>query len=218
MMSDVLKLKNQTGAGLMDCKKTLEEVKGDYEKAVALLRERGLAKAAKKEGSDRINSEGYIFTYAHQGAGRIVVIVEVNCETDFAAKAEQFQQLGKDIAMHIAASNPQFLDESQVPAATLKAEQDIFKAQAKNEGKPDKVIERMVEGRIKKYYEENCLVHQPFVKDPSKTVAQLVTETVAVIGEKISIRRFVRWEVGEGLEKKEDNFAEEVAKQVAKKK
>jgi len=214
-MSDVLKLKNQTGAGLMDCKKTLEEVKGDYEKAVALLRERGLAKAAKKEGSDRINSEGYIFSYAHQGAGRIVVIVEINCETDFAAKAEQFQQLGKDIAMHIAASNPQFLDESQVPAATLKAEQEIFKAQAKNEGKPDKVIERMVEGRIKKYYEENCLVHQPFVKDPSKTVAQLVTETVAVIGEKISIRRFVRWEVGEGLEKKEDNFAEEVAKQVA---
>ncbi|MCL2587141.1 MAG: translation elongation factor Ts [Firmicutes bacterium] len=216
-MSDILKLKNQTGAGLMDCKAALAETKNDYEKAVALLRERGLAKAAKKEGSDRINSEGWIFTYAHQGAGRIVTIVEINCETDFAAKAEQFQQLGKDVAMHIAAANPMFLDETQVPQATLAAEQEIFKKQALNEGKPEKVVERMVEGRVKKYYEEVCLVHQPFVKDPSKTVGQLVTETIAVIGEKISIRRFVRWEVGEGLAKKEENFAEEVAKQTKKK-
>lgn len=216
-MSDILKLKNQTGAGVMDCKNALAEVKGDYTKAVALLRERGLAKAAKKEGSDRINSEGWVFVYDHQGKGQIVVMVEINCETDFAAKSEQFQQLGKDIAMHIAAANPLFLDETQVSKKALEDEKKIFTKQATNEGKPAGVIEKMVEGRIKKYYEEVCLVNQKFVKDPSKSVADLVKETIAVIGEKITIRRFVRFEMGEGLEKKEENFADEVAKQIASK-
>ncbi|MCL2846329.1 MAG: translation elongation factor Ts [Firmicutes bacterium] len=216
-MNDIMKLKNATGAGMMDCKNALAETNGNYEKAVALLRERGIAKAAKKEGSDRINSEGAVFSYNHMG-GKIAVLVEINCETDFAAKAEAFLELGKNIAMHIAAAKPLYLDETLVPTGELEAEKEILKKQALNEGKPAAVVEKMVEGRVKKYYEEICLVHQPFVKDPSKTIKQIVTETIAVIGEKISIRRFARFEMGEGLEKKEDNFAEEVAKQMGTKK
>ena len=212
-----MKLKEQTGAGVMDCKKTLEEVKGDYNKALTLLRERGLAKAVKKEGSDRINSEGSVFSYNHMN-GKIAVIVEINCETDFAAKADAFMQLGKDVAMHIAAAKPLYLEESEVPAAALEEEQKVFAAQAKNEGKPDAVIAKMVEGRIKKYYQEICLVSQAFVKDPSKTIAQIVLDTIAIIGEKITIRRFARFEMGEGLTKVENNFAEEVAKQTGAKK
>jgi len=212
-----MKLKNQTGAGVMDCKNVLAEVGGDYEKAVNLLRERGMAKAAKKEGSDRINSEGSVFTYNHMG-GKIAVMVEINCETDFAAKADKFQELGKDVAMHIAASTPLYLDESEVPTAELESEKTILANQAKNEGKPEKVIEKMVEGRVKKYYAEICLLYQPFVKDPAKTIKDIVTEAVAVIGEKITIRRFVRYALGEGLAKKEENFAEEVNKQVGGKK
>jgi len=211
-MSDIMKLKTTTGAGLMDCKAALEETKGDFDKAVALLREKGKAMAAKKEGSDRINSEGVVFSYNHMG-GKIGVMVEINCETDFAAKSEQFQELGKNIAMHIAAANPKYLDETQVPTGELEAEKEILKKQALNEGKPVAVVEKMVEGRVKKYYKDICLVHQEFVKDPAKTIKEVVSDVVARIGEKITIRRFVRFEMGEGLEKKEQDFAAEVAKQ-----
>ena len=214
-MSDIMKLKDQTGAGIMDCKNALNECGGNLEKAVALLRERGMAKAAKKEGSDRINSEGAVFTYSHMG-GKIAVMVEINCETDFAAKAERFLELGKDIAMHIAATNPLYLDETQVPSADLDKEKEILRNKALNEKKPAAVIEKMLEGQVKKYYGEICLVHQQFVKDPSKTIKEVVSEAVAVIGEKITIRRFARFEMGEGLAKKEEDFAAEVAKTAKK--
>jgi len=210
-MSDIMKLKDQTGAGIMDCKSALTETGGDFNKAVALLRERGMAKAAKKEGSDRINSEGVVFTYSHMG-GKIAVMVEINCETDFAAKNEKFQELGKGIAMHIAAANPLYLDESQVPTTQLDAEKEILRKKAINEKKPAAVIEKMLEGQVKKYYSEICLIHQEYVREPGKTIKEIVSEAVASIGEKITIRRFARFEMGEGLAKKEDDFAAEVAK------
>ena len=212
-MSDIMKLKDMTGAGVLDCKKALEEVKGDLEKAATLLRERGKAAAAKKES--RIAAEGVVASYIHMG-GKIGVLLEVNCETDFAAKSDKFQQLVKDIAMHIAASNPQYLDETAVPTAELDKEKEILRKQAANEKKPAAVIEKMVEGRVKKYYADICLVHQAFVKDPSKTIKDIVVDAIATIGEKITIRRFVRYEMGEGLAKRDDNFAEEVTKQMAK--
>ena len=210
-MSDIMKLKDQTGAGIMDCKSALVETGGDFNKAVALLRERGMAKAAKKEGSDRINSEGAVFTYNHMG-GKIAVMVEINCETDFAGKSENFLQLGKDIAMHIAAANPLYLDETQVPTTDIDREKEILRKKALNEGKPAAIIDKMLEGQVKKYYKDICLVHQEYVKDPAKTIKEVVSEAVAVIGEKITIRRFVRYEMGEGLAKKEEDFAAEVAK------
>ena len=215
-MSDIMKLRTATGAGIMNCKEALEHCKGDFDKAVEYLREKGKASATKKEGSDRIASEGIVASYIHMG-GKIGVLVEINCETDFVARGEQFQELGKNIAMHIAAANPIYLDETQVPTGELEKEKEILKKQALNEGKPAGVIEKMVEGRVKKYYADICLVHQQYVKDPSKTIKDVVTDAIATIGEKITIRRFVRFEMGEGLEKKVDNFAEEVAAQMAKK-
>lgn len=209
-MSDIMKLKNATGAGVMDCKEALKAAKDNFEKAVEILREKGKASAAKK--ADRIAAEGAVASYIHMG-GKIGVLLEVNCETDFAAKSEQFTTLVKDISMHIAASNPQFVDETEVPAADVAKEKEFLTKQAAKEGKPAAVIEKMVEGRVKKYYADICLVHQPFVKDPSKTIRDIVTEAIATIGEKITIRRFVRYEMGEGLEKRNENFAEEVAKQ-----
>jgi len=213
-MSDIMKLKNATGAGIMDCKEALKAAKDNFEKAVEILREKGKASAAKK--ADRIAAEGVVASYIHMG-GKIGVLLEVNCETDFAAKSDQFTTLVKDISMHIAASNPQYLDEAAVPAAVLEKEKDFLAKQSAKEGKPAGVIGKMVEGRIKKYLAEICLVHQPFVKDPSKTIQDIVTEAIATIGEKITIRRFVRYEMGEGLAKREENFAKEVAKQSAKK-
>lgn len=213
-MSDIMKLKNTTGAGILDCKKALEEANGNFDKAAEILREKGKANAAKK--ADRIAAEGIVASYIHMG-GKIGVLLEVNCETDFAAKSDKFTGLVKDIAMHIAASNPQYIDETEVPAGELEKEKDILKKQAKNEGKPANVVEKMVEGRVKKFYQDICLVHQAFVKDPSKTIKEIVTDAIATIGEKITIRRFVRYEMGEGLTKREENFAEEVAKQTAKK-
>lgn len=213
-MSDIMKLKNTTGAGVLDCKKALEEAKGDFDKAAAILREKGKASAAKK--ADRIAAEGIVASYIHMG-GKIGVLVEVNCETDFAAKSDQFTTLVKDVAMHIAASNPQYVDETEVPTGELEKEKEFLKKQAAKEGKPANVVEKMVEGRVKKYYQDICLLHQQFVKDPSKTIKEIVTEAIATIGEKITIRRFVRYEMGEGLAKREENFAEEVAKQTAKK-
>lgn len=206
--NDVKELRERTGAGMMDCKKALTETNGDIEKAIVFLREKGLAAAAKKAG--RIATEGVVETYIH-GGGRLGVMLELNCETDFVAKTDEFKELAKDIAMHIAAAKPEYLNAEEVPGEILEKEKDILKAQALNEGKPEKIIEKMVEGRIAKFYKDVCLVDQPFVKDSDKTISQLITEKIAKIGENISIRRFVRFELGEGMAKKEENFADEVA-------
>ena len=206
---DVSKLRATTGAGMMDCKKALCETNGNFEEAIKYLREKGIAAAAKK--ADRIAAEGAVGSYIHMG-GKIGVLVEVNCETDFVAKSDAFQNLVKDIAMQIAAAKPLYVNESEVPTEALEAEKEILKAQALNEGKPESVVEKMVEGRIKKYYKDVCLMDQDFVKDSSKTITQVINEAVLAIGEKISIRRFVRYEMGEGLEKRVDNLAEEVEK------
>lgn len=203
----VKELRERTGAGMMDCKKALSATDGDLEKAIDFLREKGLAAAAKKAG--RVAAEGLVEAYIH-GGGRIGVLVEVNCETDFVAKTDAFKELVKDIAMHIAATNPSYLKREEVPTAELEHEQAVLAEQARNEGKPEKIIEKMVAGRIEKYYKEVCLMEQPFVKDPDKTISDLITESIAKMGENISIRRFTRYQLGEGIEKKEENFAEEV--------
>ena len=206
---DIAKLRAMTGAGMMDCKKALTESNGDMDGAVKFLREKGMAAAAKK--ADRIAAEGVVGSYIHMG-GKIGVLVEVNCETDFVAKSEQFQQLVKDIAMQIAAAKPLYVNSSEVPAEVLESEKEILRTQALNEGKPVQIVEKMVEGRIKKYYQDFCLMDQQFVKNPDLTIATLINEATLKIGEKISIRRFTRYEMGEGLEKRVDNLAEEVAK------
>lgn len=203
----VKELRERTGAGMMDCKKALSATDGDLEKAIDFLREKGLAAAAKKAG--RVAAEGLVEAYIH-GGGRIGVLVEVNCETDFVAKTDAFKELVKDVAMHIAATNPSYLKREEVLTAELEHEQAVLAEQARNEGKPEKIIEKMVAGRIEKYYKEVCLMEQPFVKDPDKTISDLITESIAKIGENISIRRFTRYQLGEGIEKKEENFAEEV--------
>ena len=204
-------LRDRTGAGMMDCKRALVDTQGDIEKAIEILRERGLAKAAKKAG--RLASEGIVDAYIH-GGGRIGVLVEVNIETDFAAKNEDFRAFVKDIAMQVAAMNPLYVREEDVPAEVIEREKEILKAQAINEGKPEHIAEKMVNGRIEKYYNDICLMEQPFIKDSDKTVEEVLKERIALIGENISVRRFARFEMGEGLEKKNENFAEEVAKQM----
>lgn len=211
--SDVKELREKTGAGMMDCKNALVKADGNMEEAVKLLREKGLASAAKKAG--RIAAEGVVESYIHMG-GKIGVLVEVNCETDFVAKTDAFLAFVKDVAMQIAAANPLFLSVEDVSSEAIEKEKEILRAQALNEGKPEKIVDKMVEGRIKKYYKEVCLLEQPFVKDTDKTISQLVTEKIAEIGEKISIRRFTRYEMGEGLEKRQDDFVEEVKKQSSK--
>lgn len=210
--SDVKALRERTGAGMMDCKNALVETNGDMDKAVDYLREKGIAKAAKKAG--RIAAEGLVESYIHMG-GRVGVLLEVNCETDFVSRGDQFKELVHDIALHIAAANPSYITKEEVPADVIEKEKEILKAQAIEEGKPANIVERMVEGRIKTYYDENCLLCQKFVKDPSKTIEQIVTEATATIGEKISVRRFVRYEMGEGLQKKQENLADAVAEQVS---
>ena len=207
----VRELRELTGAGMMECKKVLEEVNGDREKATELLRERGVVKAAKKAG--RIAAEGLVESYIH-GDGRIGVLVEVNIETDFAAKNPEFREFVKDVAMQIAAARPEYVRREEVPADVIEKEKEIMKAQAIAEGKPEAVAEKIVAGRIDKYYGEVCLLEQDFVKDPDKTVQQVLTEKISNIGENITIRRFVRFERGEGIAKKEENFAEEVMKQI----
>ena len=203
----VKELRERTGAGMMDCKKALAATEGDMDKAIDFLREKGLAAAAKKAG--RIAAEGLVESYIH-GGGRIGVLVEVNCETNFVAKTDAFKSLVKDIAMHIAAANPSYLRREEVPAAELEHEKMVLSEQARNEGKPEKIIEKMVTGRIEKYYKEVCLLEQPFVKDPDKTISDLITESIAKIGENIAIRRFTRYQLGEGIEKKQEDFAAEV--------
>ncbi|NWL86420.1 MULTISPECIES: translation elongation factor Ts [unclassified Paenibacillus] len=207
----VKELREKTGAGILDSKKALEEANNDLNKAIELLREKGLAAAANKAG--RIATEGVVESYIHAG-GRIGVLVEINCETDFVAKTDQFKEFARDVAMHIAAMSPRYVRREEVAQDEIEKEKEILRAQALNEGKPEKIVEKMVEGRINKYYEEFCLLEQAFVKDPDKTIANLVSEKISTIGENISIRRFVRYELGEGLEKKVDNFVEEVMAQV----
>ncbi|MBQ7184310.1 MAG: translation elongation factor Ts [Clostridia bacterium] len=209
----VKELRERTQAGMMDCKKALVECGADMEKAIAYLREKGLAAAAKKAG--RVASEGAVASYIHMG-GKIGVLVEVNCETDFVAKSDTFKDLCHDVALQIAASNPLCVNKEDVPQAELDKEREILRQQALNEGKPEKIIERMVEGRIEKYYKENVLMEQAFVKNPDINIATRVNEATLANGEKISIRRFVRFECGEGLEKKSGNLADEIAQMTKK--
>jgi len=211
--ADVKALRDKTGAGMMDCKKALVEAKGDLEKANEILREKGISNAAKKSG--RIAAEGIVTSYIH-GNGRIGVLLEVNIETDFAAKNDDFQQFARDIAMQVAAMNPQFVSREDVPAEVVEKEKSILKSQALNEGKPEKIVDKIIEGRIDKFFKQICLVEQPFIKDSDKTVTELTTELIAKIGENIKIRRFTRFEMGEGLEKRDENFAEEVQKTMGK--
>ncbi|HJU56621.1 MAG TPA: translation elongation factor Ts [Pyrinomonadaceae bacterium] len=208
----VKSLREKTGAGMMECKNALTEASGNEEQAIEILRKRGLASARKKEG--RVAAEGAVGSYIHMG-GKVGVLVEVNCETDFVARSEGFQQLVKDVAMHIAAAEPRYVTREEVPADALDKEREIARAQAKNDpknaNKPDQVIDKIVEGRLNKFYEEAVLLDQPFVKDPAKTVGEMVTERVASTGEKITIRRFSRYKMGEGLAKRDDDFGSEVA-------
>jgi len=206
-------LREKTGAGMMDCKKALIEAEGNEERAIEILRERGLASAKKKEG--RVAAEGVVGSYIHMG-GKVGVLVEVNCETDFAARSEEFQQLVKDTAMHIAAAEPRYISREEVATEVLDKEREIARAQAKNDpknaSKPDQVIDRIVEGRLNKFFEEVVLLDQPFIKDPAKTMGELVRDKIAKIGESITIRRFARYKMGEGLIKRDDDFGDEVAK------
>ncbi len=208
----VKELREKSGAGMMDCKKALVEANGDMERAADILREKGLAAAAKKAG--RIASEGIVDSYIHMG-GKVGVLIEINAETDFVAKNEDFKRFVKDMAMQVAA-NPSTLciSKDQVDPAMIEKEKEILRAQALNEGKPEKIVDKMVEGRIEKYYKEVCLLEQPFIKDTDMTVKDVLSTMVAKIGENISIRRFTRYEMGEGLQKKEDNFVEEVMAQI----
>lgn len=206
----VKELREKSGAGMMDCKKALTETNGDMEKAVDFLREKGLASVAKK--SSRIASEGLVEAYVH--GGRIGVLVEVNSETDFVAKNEEFQNFVKDIAMQIAAVAPKYVSREEVPADEVEHEKNVLTEQARSENKPEHIIEKMVEGRLEKFYEEICLLDQDFIKDSDKKIRDILNDLIAKIGENIKIRRFVRFEVGEGLEKREEDFAAEVAKQI----
>jgi len=208
----VKQLREKTGAGMMECKNALVEAQGNEEKAVDILRERGLASAKKREG--RIAAEGIVGSYIRMG-GKVGVLVELNCETDFVARGDEFQQLVKDIAMHVAAAEPRYVSREEVPEQVLEKEREIARAQAKNDpknaNKPDQVIEKIVEGRLNKFYEESVLNDQPFVKDPAKTVAELVTEKVSKTGERITVRRFTRYKMGEGLERRSEDFGGDVA-------
>jgi len=207
----VKELREKTGSGMMDCKKALVESAGDIDKAVEYLREKGLATAAKKSG--RIASEGMVESYIH-GDGRIGVLVEVNTETDFAAKNNDFKVFVKDIAMQIAASKPEYVAREEISQEVIESEKKILRTQAIEEGKPEKIVDKIVEGRIEKYFEEVCLLEQAWIKDPDMKISQLLTEKIATIGENITIRRFARYERGEGIKKKEENFADEVANQM----
>jgi len=207
----VKELREKTGAGMMDCKKALTETNGDMEKAIDYLREKGLAAAAKKAG--RVAAEGVVEAYIHMG-GRIGVLVEVNCETDFVAKTPEFKELAKDIAMHIAASRPEYVKREDIPDDVLEHERRLYRQIALNEGKPEKIVDKIVEGKIDRFVKEVCLLEQPFVKDPDITVGQLIQSKIAKIGENITVRRFARFERGEGIEKRQEDFAAEVQAQM----
>lgn len=204
-MEKIKELRERTQAGFMDCKKALQETGGDMEKAITYLREKGLAAAAKKAG--RVAAEGIIDAYIHLG-GRIGVLIEVNCETDFVAKTDPFRELVRDLAMQVAAARPQYVAREDVPASVIESERAIYTVTARNEGKPEQVLAKIVDGRMEKFFKEACLMEQPFIKDPDRTVQQLVKEKIATLGENISVRRFVRFERGEGLAANEEGNAE----------
>ncbi|MEP6788959.1 MAG: translation elongation factor Ts [Acidobacteriota bacterium] len=214
--SAVKSLREKSGAGMIDCKNALVEANGDETAAMDLLRKKGMAQAGKKAG--RVTAEGAVGSYIHMG-GKVGVLVEINCESDFVSRGEEFQQLVKDVAMHIAATDPRYAIREEVPAADLDKEREILLEQLKNDpknaNKPEDVLNKIIEGRLNKFYEDNVLVDQPFVKDPSKTVGELVAEKIGSIKENISIRRFARYKMGEGIEKKADDFAAEVASMIA---
>ncbi|HEV8630090.1 MAG TPA: translation elongation factor Ts [Thermoanaerobaculia bacterium] len=207
----VKELRERTGAGMMDCKNALLEANGEMEQAIDVLRKKGLASAAKKAG--RVTAEGAVGSYIHAG-GKIGVLVEINCETDFVARTDQFQELVRDIAMHIAAADPRFVRREEVTAEVLLRERAVQRERTLAEGKPEKVVDKIVEGRMEKFFAETVLLEQPFVKDPDKTVGNLITEKVSKIGENIQVRRFARFKLGEGIEKRAMDFAAEVAAQV----
>jgi elongation factor Ts len=206
--TDVKELREKTGAGMMDCKKALEETQGNFDKAVDWLRTKGLSKAAKKAG--RVAAEGLVTSYIHAG-GRIGVLVEINSETDFVARNEEFQTFCRDVAMHVAALGPQFVQQTDIDEATRNKEKSVLKAKAIEEGKKPEFLEKILDGQVKKWASEICLLDQKFVKNPDKTVGEMLTDLVAKIGENLVIRRFVRFELGEGIEKKKEDFAAEVA-------
>ena len=206
--SAVKELREQTGAGIMDCKRALSENNGDVEKARTFLREKGLAAAQKKAG--RVAAEGLVLSYIH-GGGKVGVLVEVNCETDFVAKTDGFGDLVRDIALHVAALSPQYVRREEVPAQIVEHEKEIYAAQAKESGKPEQVRQKMVDGKLEKFFKEICLLEQPFVKNPDQSVEKLIVESVAKLGENITVRRFARFKVGEGIEKETTDFASEVA-------
>lgn len=212
---DVKKLREMTEAGMMDCKRALVETDGDMDAAVKYLREQGILKGSKKAG--RVATEGIVDSYIHL-YGKIGVLVEVNCESDFVAKSDKFKELVHNIAMHIAAASPLYVSSDEVPAGIIESEKEIARAQELNaeKPKPEAVIEKIVDGKVKKYFKDNCLLEQLYVRDTSKTIQQLVTEATATIGEKISIRRFTRYAMGEGLEKKQDTFVDEIAETLNK--
>ncbi len=211
--ADVAKLRAQTGAGMLDCKKALEETNGNFEAAVDALRQRGAAKAAKR--ADKVAAEGVVTSYIH-GAGRIGVLLELNCETDFVARTDSFRALGTDIAMHIAAAAPRYMNRAEVSAEELEREANVYRETLKAEGKPAEMIEKIVEGKMSKFYGEICLMEQTFIKDEEKTIEKLLAEKTAEIGEKLSIRRYVRFELGEGIEKPVTDFAAEVGHELSK--
>jgi len=206
--SMVKELREKTGAGMMDCKKALGESGGDFAKAEEWLRKKGISRAEGK--ASRVAAEGMIGTYIH--GGRIGVIVEVNCETDFVARNTDFQDLVKDVAMQIAAANPKYVRREEVPTEQLEKEKEIQRALLKQQNKPEAMWDKILVGKVEKYYEGVCLVDQLWVKDDKKKVGEMITERSAKIGEKVSVRRFVRYEVGEGIEKKKEDLAAEVAK------
>jgi elongation factor Ts len=208
----VQELREKSGAGMMDCKKALTEAGGDFAKAEEVLRKKGLSAAAKKTG--RAATEGAVASYIHMG-GKIGVLVEVNCETDFVARTEGFQALVKDLAMQIAAAAPLYVRREEVPVDLVAKELEIAKAQMREQKKPEAILEKIAQGKLEKFYSEICLLEQPFVKDDKKKIQDVVTEAVAKIGENIQVRRFARFVLGEGLEKKQENLAEEVAKTAA---
>ncbi len=209
---DVKVLRDATGAGMMDCKKALTESGGKHEEALTWLRERGIAKAAKRAG--RVAADGAVASYIHMG-GKLGVLAEINCETDFVARGEDFQQLVKDICLQICSAMPMWVSKDEVPPEAMEAEKKLFEAQAAEMGKPEQVCVKIAEGKLKKWYSEVCLLDQPFVKEDKKSIQDLLTELSGKCGEKITIRRFVRFQLGEGIEKKEENFAEEVAAELA---
>lgn len=208
-------LREKSGAGMIDCKNALVEAEGDESSAMDILRKNGLAQAGKKAG--RVTAEGAVGSYIHMG-GKVGVLVEINCESDFVSRGDEFQQLVKDVAMHIAATDPRYTSREEVPAADLDKEREFLLDQLRNDpknaGKPDEVLTKIIDGRLNKFYEDNVLIDQPFVKDPAKTVGELVAEKIASIKENITIRRFSRFKMGEGIEKKVDDFAAEVASMV----